>query len=152
LAAAAAAFRLPSGAAAAERADLVLTHARIYTVNAVQPWAEAVAIKDGRIVYVGGDAGSTVRTGPRTARPGLGGRLLVPAFVDSHTHPGHVASSANFFLLPDTVDPRALAAAVADQARKNPRKPLLVGGYWPIAAFGVQGAVKEDLDRVVADR
>jgi predicted amidohydrolase YtcJ len=151
-AAAAAAFRLPCGAAAAERADLVLTHARIYTVNAAQPWAEAVAIKDGRIVYVGGDAGSTVWTGPGTARHDLGGRLLLPAFVDSHTHPGHVASSADFFLLPDTLDPRALAAAVADHAKENPRKTLLVGGYWPIAAFGLHGPVKEDLDRVVADR
>ena len=38
-------------------ADRVLTNAKVYTVNPKQPWAEAVAIKDGLIVYVGDNAG-----------------------------------------------------------------------------------------------
>ena len=149
---AALALAAPSRVGGDEAADLVLTHGRIYTVNEAQPWAEAIAIKNGRIVYVGDDAGATVWLGPRTARHDVGGRLLLPAFVDSHTHPGLVASSAGFFLLPDTLDREALVGAVADYALKNPRTPLLVGGYWPIAAFGLQGPRKEDLDRIVPDR
>jgi predicted amidohydrolase YtcJ len=72
--------------------------------------------------------------------------------VDGHTHPGSVASSAEVFLLPHTLDRQALVGAVARYAKENPRKPLLVGGYWPIAAFGLSGPRKEDLDRVVSDR
>jgi predicted amidohydrolase YtcJ len=136
----------------ADGADLVLTGARAYTVDPARPWAEALAIADGRFVYVGDEAGAKAWIGPRTIRHDVGGRVLLPGLVDSHTHPGLVASSADFFLLPETLDRQALVAAVATQAAENPRKVLLVGGYWPIAAFSREGPRKEDLDRVVPDR
>jgi predicted amidohydrolase YtcJ len=142
----------PAGSALDAPVDLLLTHARIYTVNPAQPWAEAVAIKDGRVVYVGDEAGAKAWAGPLTRRHDLGGRLVLPALVDSHTHPGQVASSADFFLLPETLDREALVRAVAEHARANPGKALLVGGYWPIAAFGLDGPRKQDLDRAVPDR
>ena len=41
-----------------QKADKVFTHAKVYTVNEKQPWAEAVAIKDGKITYVGDNAGA----------------------------------------------------------------------------------------------
>jgi predicted amidohydrolase YtcJ len=135
-----------------QAADLALTHARIYTVNRAQPWAEAVAIKDGRFVYVGSGAGVRAFIGPGTKEHDVGGRLVLPGLVDSHTHPGSVASSADFFLLPQTLDRAALVDAVAGYAKQNPKKTLLVGGYWPIAAFGLDGPRRQDLDRAVPDR
>jgi len=137
---------------AAGPADLILEQARVYTVDSSKPWAEAVAIKDGRIAYVGDDAGANTWAGPRTVRHRLGGRLVLPGFVDSHTHPGLVSSSGDVFLLPDTHDRQALLDAVAQHARARPGQAVLLGGYWPIAAFGLEGPRKEDLDRVVADR
>ncbi|HET7294068.1 MAG TPA: amidohydrolase family protein, partial [Vicinamibacteria bacterium] len=133
-------------------ADLILEQGRFYTVHASRPWAEAVAIKEGRIVYVGDDAGVSAWAGPRTIRHKLGRRLVLPGLVDSHTHPGLVSGSGDVFLLPETRDRQALLDAVARQARARPRQPVLVGGYWPIAAFGLEGPRKEDLDRVVRDR
>jgi hypothetical protein len=143
----------PSAAAPAkDPADLVLCHARIYTVDPARPWAEAVAVRGGRIVYVGDNAGADTLVGPRTHHHELAGRLVLPGLVDSHTHPGLVTSSGDVFLLPQTQDPSVLLQAVADQARSHPDLPILVGGYWPIAAFGTSGPRKEDLDRAVPDR
>ena len=143
-----AATRLAGGQAS----DLVLTHARIYTVNLAQPWAEAVAIKDGRFTYVGDATGAKAFVGPGTRQHDAGGRLVLPGLVDSHTNQGYVASSADFFLLPQTLDRAALVGAVASYAKENPKKTLLVGGYWPIAAFGLDGPRREDIDRAVSDR
>lgn len=133
-------------------ADLVLTRGRFYTVDAGRPWAEAVAIRDGRFVYVGDDAGAEAFVGPKTERRELGGRVVLPGLVDSHTHPGLVTSSGDYFLLPDSLDPKELLAAVAENAQAHPDRAILVGGYWPIAAFPTSGPRKEDLDRVVPDR
>ena len=140
------------GDTAARPADTVLSQARIYTVDAARPWAEAVAIKDGAIVYVGDDAGAEAWAGPGTRRHRLGHNLVLPGLVDAHTHPGLVTGSSDIFLLPRTTDRRELIAAVARQARSHPDLPILVGGYWPVAAFDAGGPRKEDLDRVVPDR
>src|SRR3546814_5329054 len=65
-------------------ADMILTNARVYTVEARQPWAEAVAIQDGRIVAVGSEAQvGTLRTAA-TRVVEVGGRLVLPAFGDAH--------------------------------------------------------------------
>ena len=86
-----AAVVLPVTAASAEdavppAADVVLTHARIYTA-AEPPFAGALAIQEGKLVYVG-DAGGVQRyLGPHTRSIDAGGRLVVPGLVDSHIHP-----------------------------------------------------------------
>src|SRR3546814_3152644 len=66
---------------------MILTNARVYTVEARQPWAEAVAIQDGRIVAVGSEAQvGTLRTAA-TRVVDVGGRLVLPAFGEAHVHP-----------------------------------------------------------------
>ncbi len=137
---------------AAGPADLVLSHGRFYTVDPARPWAEAMAIRGGTIVYVGDNAGAEAFVGPQTRHYALAGRLVLPGLVDSHTHPGLVTSSGDYFLLPQTLEAKLLLRAVAEQALGHPDSPILVGGYWPIAAFPVSGPRKEDLDRVVPDR
>jgi predicted amidohydrolase YtcJ len=49
--------------------------------------AQAVAIKDGRIVYVGGDAGAKAFTGPATRTIDLNGGVVMPGLIDAHMHP-----------------------------------------------------------------
>jgi predicted amidohydrolase YtcJ len=67
--------------------DLILTNARIYTVDDARPWAEAVAIRNGVILAVG-DGDEIARLGDaRTRILDLGGRLAMPAFGDAHVHP-----------------------------------------------------------------
>jgi predicted amidohydrolase YtcJ len=87
LAAVALAATLAGAARAESPADLVVTDARIYTADAGRTMAEALAVRDGRIVYVGPKAGSAAYVGPRTRVESLGGKLVLPGLIDSHIHP-----------------------------------------------------------------
>lgn len=82
---------LASAAATAQTsrtsADTILTNGRIYTVDKSRPWADSVAIKDGRIVAVGSKAATAKYKGAATRTVDLGGRLVLPAFGDAHAHP-----------------------------------------------------------------
>ncbi|MER5763059.1 amidohydrolase [Streptomyces sp. NPDC002082] len=67
-------------------ADLLLTGARIHTVDPELPEAEALAVRGGRIVWVGPDAEAADWAGPDTERIDAGGRLVLPGFIDAHNH------------------------------------------------------------------
>ncbi|MFI8521124.1 amidohydrolase [Streptomyces sp. NPDC085481] len=67
-------------------ADLLLTRARIHTVDPDLPEAEALAVRDGRIVWVGADAEAHAWAGPGTRVLDAEGRLVLPGFVDAHNH------------------------------------------------------------------
>ncbi len=68
------------------QADRVYTNGAIYTVDERRSWAEAVAIDDGHIVYVGDDAGVKSFVGESTEVVDLGGQMMLPGFHDSHVH------------------------------------------------------------------
>ncbi|MGV7210839.1 amidohydrolase [Oxalobacteraceae bacterium A2-2] len=74
-------------AATAPAADTVYRNGYIYTVDAKDSVQQALAIRAGRIVYVGGDAGVQAYTGKRTRVIDLQGRMLMPGLVDGHLHP-----------------------------------------------------------------
>jgi len=75
---------LPAGGALAEPADMVLFNGKVLTVDKGFSTASAVAVKDGRIVAVGGPDVATRYTGGQ--RIDLGGRTLMPGFIDTHLH------------------------------------------------------------------
>ena len=70
-----------------EVADTVYTNGKIYTVNEAQPWAEAVAIKDGKFLVVGSNADVETVTGDGTEVVDLTGQFVMPGIVDMHAHP-----------------------------------------------------------------
>ncbi|MEL6534678.1 MAG: amidohydrolase family protein [Bacteroidota bacterium] len=69
-----------------ELADLVITNANIYTVNEDQPKAQAVAVRGGRIIYVGDDAGAETFVGEGTETMDLQGKTMSPGLIESHAH------------------------------------------------------------------
>jgi hypothetical protein len=73
-------------AAAGPPADLVVTGARIYTVDAGHSMAEALAVRDGKFVYVGSNAGAKAYVGTGTRVEDAGGKLILPGLFDSHIH------------------------------------------------------------------
>ncbi len=76
----------PSVGAARDAADRVFLNGAIYTVDTDRSWAEAVAVKDGGIVYVGDDEGAARYIGAETEVIDLAGQMLLPGFHDAHIH------------------------------------------------------------------
>ena len=82
----AAAMLAPAALEAQGAADLVLTNGRIYTVDNARPEASALAVRAGRIQFVGSDAEARVLAGPSTLVIDLHGATVVPGIVDAHAH------------------------------------------------------------------
>ncbi|MDO8677009.1 MAG: amidohydrolase family protein [Acidobacteriota bacterium] len=64
--------------------DTILLNGKIFTANAAQPWAEALAIRGERIIAVGANTAIAAQAGTSTRRLDLGGRTVVPGFNDAH--------------------------------------------------------------------
>ncbi|MFE6666596.1 amidohydrolase [Streptomyces sp. NPDC057697] len=73
-------------ASPARPAQLVLRNARIHTVDPALPEAQAMAVADGRIAWLGPDEGAGEWTGPDTRVIDAGGKLVLPGFIDAHNH------------------------------------------------------------------
>ncbi|RAG80725.1 amidohydrolase [Streptacidiphilus pinicola] len=67
-------------------ADLIIHNAHVHTVDPDLPRAQAVAVRDGEIAWVGADDGWTAWLGPDTEVVDARGRLLLPGFIDAHNH------------------------------------------------------------------
>jgi predicted amidohydrolase YtcJ len=80
-------FTTTALAAPAAPADVIYRNGRIYTANARDEFAESIAIRAGRIVYVGSDAGAAAYAGAATRSVDLGGRSAMPGLIDGHMHP-----------------------------------------------------------------
>ncbi|MGE5726950.1 MAG: amidohydrolase, partial [Gemmatimonas sp.] len=81
------AFALSCGREQRRGADIVFRGGPVYTVDSTRPSATAVAVTGTRIVYVGDAAGVDTLVGTGTRVIELRGRMLLPAFRDSHLHP-----------------------------------------------------------------
>lgn len=68
------------------QADLIFESAAVYTADAKGTQAQAIAVKDGKIVYVGNNAGLQSLRGEDTRVINLQGKSLLPGFVDTHNH------------------------------------------------------------------
>lgn len=134
-------------------ADVALTGGRIYTVDADRSWAEAVAIKDGRIVFVGSSADAKDFIGDDTKVVDLKGRMVVPGFQDVHVHPISAGIEANACNLNGLENVDAYIAAIKKYADEHPDEPWITGGGWSMAAFGPGALARRELiDAVVSDR
>lgn len=138
---------------AATTADLALKGGAIYTMDGARSWAEAVAIREGRIVFVGTDKDLQAHIGPATRVIDLKGRMLMPAFQDAHIHPissGIEAAACNLNGL-ETVD--QYVAAIKKYADAHPDQAWITGGGWLMSAFGPGAlASRKLIDAVVPDR
>jgi predicted amidohydrolase YtcJ len=134
-------------------ADTVFVNGSIYTVDTNRTWASAVAIADGRIVYVGADEGARSWTGPGTQVIDLDGRMMLPGFQDVHIHPisGGIEAAACDLNGMETVE--EYLDAIETYARENPDEEWILGGGWSMSAFGPgANASRELLDEIVPDR
>ncbi len=134
-------------------ADLILHNATIYTVNPDQPWASAVAIKEGQIIYVGDDQGAQELVDSETQTLNLHGRMMLPGFHDIHVHPVESGVLYQQCVLFDIRGVPKLLDKVKECALANPDDEWIVGGGWTLDNFIPTGLPdKKLLDDIVPDR
>ena len=101
--------------------DLVLYNGNFITVDSDQPRAQAVAITRGRLSAVGSNADVRAFAGASTKLIDLGGKTVVPGFIDAHSHP---AVAGRLHLRQVDADLRSIAAiqaAIRERAAKTPK-------------------------------
>jgi predicted amidohydrolase YtcJ len=135
-----------------EAADTVILNARVYTVNAAMPWAEAVAVRDGRILAVGSAKDVARHQNKETKVIDAGGRLILPGIADSHIH--FVSGSSNLDVIDlagaNTVE--EVQARIRTYVQANPRADWIQGRGWMYPVFPGDMPHKRLLDEIVADR
>ena len=134
-------------------ADAVYHTGKIYTVNSAQPWAEAVAIRNGKIVFVGSDDAVRAHIGQDTALYDLQGRLMLPGFQDAHIHPVYSGLDAIGCDLSEYESIEGYRAIIPACAEAAADKEWITGGGWSMAAFGPGALASKDiLDELVPDK
>ena len=125
----------------------------IYTVDETHSWAQAIAIKDGRIIYVGPDAGINEFLGADTQVIDLQNKMVMPGMQDVHIHPimsGIQASTVDLSNFETVAEYRTV---ISNYANANPEVEWILGGGWSMGAFG-PGALanRKIIDELVSDR
>lgn len=134
-------------------ADLVLLNGKVWTVNAKQPEATAVAIWRDRILAVGDDAAVRALAGQETRVVDLKGKRVLPGFHDSHVHILGAGLSLSRVDLKDAASEEEFGRRLQEFDRKLPRGRWLVGGNWDHdRTFGGKLPDAGLLDKYVKDR
>lgn len=126
--------------------------AAVYTVDSTRPWAEAVAVADGRIVYVGTDSGVARWIGRGTEVLDLGGRMVLPGFQDTHVHPVTGGIELGECDLNAAESRAQLMATVRECAGRTPADGWVVGGGFQLPLFPGGNPTRWLLDSLVGDR
>lgn len=135
-----------------ESPDLVLTGGTIYTLDDAKPVAEAVAVRDGRIVAVGDDADVLPLIGEGTRVVELAGAFVYPGFTDSHVHLRGVGERELTLNLEGIGSLAALKARIAAEARKHAPGEWIVGRGWIETHWNPpEFPTRADLDAAVPD-
>jgi predicted amidohydrolase YtcJ len=120
----------PAAAQAGPAADLIITNAKIWTVDRAQPRAEAVAIFRDRIIAVGGNSAIEAWRGPETRVVDAGGHLLLPGFNDAHVHFVSAGIELDSVQLNDATSKEEFARRIAERARMTRKGEWILGGDW----------------------
>lgn len=120
----------PTPAAVRPAADLIVEHAKIWTVDASLPSAQALAVLNDRIVAVGTDQDVETWRGPRTTMVDADGRLLLPGFNDAHVHFVSGGSQLDSVNLNDATSSAEFVRRIAERAKITPKGEWILGGDW----------------------
>ena len=111
-------------------ADLIVTNARIWTVDKAHPQAEALAVMGERIVAVGSAAEVDAWHGPQTKVVDAQGKLLLPGFNDAHVHFVDGGDHLQAVQLKDAASPQEFAERIARRVKTTPKGEWITGGDW----------------------
>ena len=118
-----------------EMADLVLLNGTVWTVNPDQPWAEAVALKGDKILEAGSSEEIKGMIGDNTQVIDLKGDLVLPGFIDSHTHFLNGGFSLLSIRLRDAESREEFITRIGDKAKEIEKEVWILDGDWDHQSF-----------------
>lgn len=134
-------------------AETVIVNARIYTVNAKQPWAEALAIRGDKILAVGSAKDIAAYRAASTKVVDAQGKLVLPGFTDCHIHFMEGSLGLTRVDLNGTKSVAEIQKRVKEYAVAHPKAEWIEGMGWLYSTFGAVALPdKKFLDEVVPDR
>ena len=140
----------PASSPVAMPPELILAGGAVYTVDASRQWAQAVAVRDGRIVAIGADAEVLRLAASSTRIVALAGRFVMPAFHDAHVHPVSAGVELGQCNLNDLPTAAATMAAVKACVTVQAGRPWLVGGGWELTSFPAGQPDRQSLDAITS--
>ena len=135
-----------------DRADLIVRGAAVYTGRTDGAIGEAIAISGDRIVAVGSNVDVGAYVGPTTKVIEVPGGMVLPGFIDTHTHFIWGSLARTRVALGDATSPEDVERRLRAWAAAHPHEPWILGGDWIYNTFPASGPTKELLDRAVPDR
>jgi len=160
----------PGEATRSDGASLILTNARVYTLDWGEPgpdgaiapdallsdkgWrpdAEAIAIRGGEILFVGSDADAMAFMGDSSRVIDLAGATVIPGLVDSHTHVFGLGALLDQVNLVDIATEEEAVALIVERAKSVPKGEWIVGRGWDEGAWANRYPDKALLTAAVPD-
>ncbi len=115
---------------AATPADLIVVNARVYTADDARPLADAFAVRDGRVTFVGSSREARALAGANTRVVDVSGRTVIPGMVDAHAHFGGLAQTLRTVDLVGVTSYDELIRRVAERAATLPKGSWVEGRGW----------------------
>jgi predicted amidohydrolase YtcJ len=132
-------------------ADLIITNGAVLTMDPNSPHAEAVGVRNGRIIAIGSASEVAGLSGPTTRILDAGGATVLPGFIESHMHLFIGGAELENLQLDGCTDPDLLARQLIAFAAERPDAPLLIGQGPDYGIFGVT-APRLVLDAILPGR
>ncbi len=134
-------------------ADLVLINGTFYTADSSHTFAEAVAVKNQRIIHVGSNEDIASYIGPPTKTMDLNGKMVLPGFIETHLHtPGKVLAELFKINLYETKSVKDILSAIRIYIKNHPNEAVYYGEGYHGEVFEsnelLKGPRKERLDEI----
>jgi predicted amidohydrolase YtcJ len=117
-------------------ADLIVTNARIYTVDDGHPFVSALAVRDGKVQFVGSVREAMLLRGPATRVLDAEARTVIPGMVDAHAHLFGLGEFLRSIDLTDTRSFDEIVARVGARVKEVPSGRWLIGRGWDQNKWG----------------
>jgi predicted amidohydrolase YtcJ len=113
-----------------DAADLIFRQGVFYPVEPAEPVEGSLAVKDGRIVYLGSDAGAEALRGPETEVVDLAGKTVTPGLIDAHSHLAGLGQALETVDLGGADTYQEVVDRLAAAARELPAGTWVQGRGW----------------------
>ena len=134
-----------------EPATLVITDARVWTGDPDQPWAEAVASRDEKIISVGSSAEIEAFIADGTEVISVDGSMLLPGFIDTHVHFLSGGSGLASVQLRDAQTPAEFTQRISEFAKTVAKGEWILAGAWDHQNWGGELPTRDWIDAVTPD-